>query len=123
MKTFFQICLKRALYTSLIWLHIAIPKTWLEMKIICLYKKGLKSLAENYRAISIGSNLSKIIPRIVLNRLKEPYERNILETQFGFSKGRATCDGIFIIKNVIHKHTGPLVLLFVDLPAYDHIPR
>ena len=110
--------------TSLIWLHIAVPKSWLEMKIICLYKKGLKSLAENYRALSIGSNLSKIVPRIILNRLLETYERNISESQFGFRKGRSTCDAIFILKNVIQKHSGPLVLLFVDLTAaYDHIPR
>ena len=110
--------------TSLIWLYLSVPKSWLEMKIICLYKKGLKSLAENYRALSIGSNLSKIIPRIILNRLQETYERNISESQFGFRKGRSTCDAIFIIKNVIQKHAGPLVLTFVDLTAaYDHIPR
>ena len=98
--------------TSLIWLHLAVPKSWLELKITCLYKKGLKSLAENYRKLSIGSNLSKLIPRIMLNRLHATYEHNISEAQFGFRKGRSTCDAIFIIKNVIQKHTGPLVLIF-----------
>ena len=34
------------------------------------------------------------------------------------------CDAIFIIKSVIQKHTGPLVLIFVDITAvYGHIPR
>ena len=102
---------------SLVWIQIAVPKSWLELKIVCLYKKGLKSLAENYRALSIGSNLSKIVPHIILNRLQDTYEENISETQFGFRKGRSTCDAIFIIKNVIQKHTGPLVLIFVDLTA------
>lgn len=50
---------------SLIWFHIAVPKSWLELKIVCLYKKGIKSLAENYRALLVGSNLSKLIPRII----------------------------------------------------------
>ena len=110
--------------TSLIWLHLSVPKSWLALTIICLYKKGLKSLATNYRALSIGSNLSKIVPRIILNRLQSTYEQNISETQFGFRKGRSTCDAIFIIKNVIKKHAGPLVLVFIDLTAaYDHIPR
>ena len=109
---------------SLIWLHIAVPKSWLELKIVCLYKKGIKSLAENYRALSVGSNLSKLIPRIILNRLLHTYEHNISESQFGFRKGRSTSDAIFILKNVIQKHSGPLVLVFVDLTAaYDHIPR
>ncbi|WP_411023024.1 hypothetical protein, partial [Salmonella sp. s51228] len=74
--------------TSLVWSLVAVPESWLAMKIVCLYKKGLKSLAENYRALSIGSNLSKIIPRIILNRLQETYELNISESQFGFRKGR-----------------------------------
>ena len=109
---------------SLIWINCIVPKSWLELKIVCLYKKGLKTLAENYRALSIGSNLSKIVPRIILNRLHDTYEENISEAQFGFRKGRSTCDAIFILKNVIQKHTGPLVLIFVDLTAaYDHIPR
>ena len=105
-------------------MQCAVPKSWLELKIVCLYKKGLKSLAENYRALSIGSNLSKIVPRIILNRLQGTYEENISEAQFGFRKGRSTCDAIFILKNIIQKHSGPLVLVFVDLTAaYDHIPR
>ena len=123
-------CLSKNLFAyinmlmSLIWIHIAVPKSWLELKIVCLYKKGLKSLAENYRALSVGSNLSKLIPRIILNRLLDTYEHNISEAQFGFRKGRSTGDAIFILKNIIQKHTGPLVLVFVDLTAaYDHIPR
>ena len=36
---------------SLIWFQIAVPKSWLELKIVCLYKKGIKSFAENYRAL------------------------------------------------------------------------
>ena len=109
---------------SLIWIQVAVPKSWLQLKIVCLYKKEFKSLAKNYRALSIGSNLSKIVPRIILNRLQDTYEENISEAQFGFRKGRSTCDAIFILKNVIQKHTGPLVLIFVDLTvAYDHIPR
>ena len=123
-------CLSKNLFAyinmliSLIWIHIAVPKSWLELKIVCLYKKGLKSLAENYRALSVGSNLSKLIPRIILNRLLDTYEHNISEAQFGFRKGRSTGDAIFILKNIIQKHSGPLVLVFVDLTAaYDHIPR
>ena len=84
----------------------------------------MKSLTKNYRALSIGSNLSKLIPRIILNQLHATYEHNISEAQFGFRKGRWTCDAIFIIKNVIQNHTGPHVLIFVDLSVVnDHIPR
>ena len=69
---------------SLIWINLAVPKSWVELKVACLYKKGLKSLAEIYRALSSGSNLSKIVLRIILNRLQGTYENNISEAQFGF---------------------------------------
>ena len=110
--------------TSLIWLHLSVTQSWLSLTFVCLYKKGLKTLATNYRALSIGSNLSKIVPRIILNRLQKTYELNISEAQFGFRKGRSTCDTILTVKNVIQKHAGPLVLVFIDLTAAnDHIPR
>ena len=41
----------------------------------------------------------------------QTYEYNISESQFGFRKGRSTSDAIFILKNVIQKHSGPLVLV------------
>ena len=63
------------------------------------------------------------MPRIILNRLQNTYEQNISESQFDFRKGCSTCDAIFSLKNVIEKHAGPLVLVFIDLTAaYDHIP-
>ena len=37
--------------TSLIWLHLSVPQSWLSLTIICLYKKGLKTLGTNYRAL------------------------------------------------------------------------
>ena len=68
--------------------------------------------------------MCKILPRILLNRIQLAYESNISESQFGFRKGRSTCDAIYIVKNVIEKHEGLLVSVFIDLTAaYDHIPR
>ena len=60
-------------------------------------------------------------PNLVIRYVSNDKEK---KAQFGFRKSRSTCDAIFILKNVIQKHTGPLVLIFVDLTAaYDHIPR
>ena len=107
-----------------IWNSISIPKLWKESKITCLFKKGEKHLPKNYRALSVGSNLSKILPALILKRINESYENNISETQFGFRKGRSTCDAIFIVRNIIKKHSGMLIATFIDLTAaYDHIPR
>ena len=112
------------LLISMVWSLIAVPKTWLHSTIVCIYKKGLKSLAKNYRGLSIGANLGKILPCIILMRIKEAYEQNISESQFGFRCNRSTSDAIFVVKSVIEKYAGNLVIVYIDLTAaYDHIPR
>lgn len=60
-----------------IWFSMKIPADWLKLSISCLHKKGNKQQAENYRALSVGSNISKILSKIVVTRLKESYEENI----------------------------------------------
>ena len=109
---------------SLIWSTLKIPSTWLHAEITSIFKKGSQSLAANYRGISIGANMSRILSKIIINRLKDAYERCISDAQFGFRKNRSTTDGIFILRNIIEKYNGPFIAVYIDLTAaYDHIPR
>ena len=109
---------------TLIWTLVKVPSVWLHSTITCLFKKGKMSLAENYRGLSIGANMSRILAKIVLNRLKEAYEKHIGEEQYGFRQNRSTSDGIFIIKNVIEKYSEVTIAVYIDLTAaYDHVPR
>ena len=109
---------------SLIWSTLKVPKTWLHSEITSIYKKGSRSLASNYRGISICTNMSRILSKIIIARLKDAYECCISNSQYGFRKNRSTTDGIFILKNIIEKYNGPFVAVYIDLTAaYDHIPR
>ena len=82
------------------------------------------SLAENYRGLSIGANMSHILAKIIMSRLKDAYENHIGEEQYGFRQNRSTSDGIFIIKNVIEKYGETFIAIYIDLTAaYDHVPR
>ena len=109
---------------TMIWALVAVPGSWLHCSITCLYKKGPMSIASNYRGLSIGANMSRILAKIIMNRLQEGYEKHISEEQYGFRKNRSTADGIFLIKNIIEKYGGPLVVVYIDLTAaYDHVPR
>ena len=108
----------------LIWTSLVVPAVWLHSSINCLYKKGAMDVAANYRGLSIGANMSRIIAKIIINRFKSIYEQQISETQFGFRQNRSTSDGIFILKSTIEKCGGPLIAVYIDLTAaYDHIPR
>ena len=109
---------------TLIWSLVKIPSAWLHASITCLYKKGAMNVAANYRGISIGANMSRILAKIIMTRLKDAYEIHLGENQFGFRSNKSTSDAIFIMKSVIEKHGGTLVAVYIDLTAaYDHIPR
>ena len=112
------------LLMTLIWTLILTPSEWLHATINCLYKKGIMSDAKNYRGLSIGANMSRMIAKIIIDRFKLAYEANISEAQFGFRQNRSTSDAIFILKTVIDKYSDPLIAVYIDLSAaYDHIPR
>ena len=112
------------LLLTLIWTLIVIPTMWLHASINCLYKKGPMDEAKNYRGISIGANMSRILAKLITNRFKHAYETNISEAQFGFRQNRSTADGMFIVKTVVEKYGGMLVATYIDLTAaYDHVPR
>ena len=107
---------------ALIWTLLIVPTTWLHASINCLYKKGARNLAANYRGLSIGANMSRIIAKIITNRFQDAYEKQMSEAQFGFRKGRSTTDGIFILNTIIAKRKEPLIAIYIDLTAaYDHI--
>ena len=112
------------LLLTLIWTYIKVPTTWLHSSINCLFKKGLMGVAANYRGLSIGANMSRILAKVILSRFQKAYEAHISESQFGFRQNRSTSDGIFIVKMVTEKVGESLVAVYIDLTAaYDHIPR
>ena len=109
---------------TMIWSLIVVPKSWLSAAITCLHKKGLKSVAKNYRSIFITDTLSRLLPRIIIERLRDTYEKILMKNQFGFRKNRSTTDAIFIVREAIRSTKKPLHLCFIDLrAAYDHIDR
>ena len=68
--------------------------------------------------------MSRILAKIIMERLKEAYETNISDTQFGFRRNRSTTDAILVLKTVIDKYNDTLIAVYIDLTAaYDHIPR
>ncbi|KAK3871096.1 hypothetical protein Pcinc_023742 [Petrolisthes cinctipes] len=63
------------------------PKPWTQSLIIVIPKKGNLQLCQNYRTISLISHASKVMLRIILDRLKPQAESIIAEEQAGFRKG------------------------------------
>ena len=74
-------------------------------KVAPLFKKGDNALMDNYRPISVLPCFSKILERIIYNRLYSFFsENNILyKKQFGFQKQHLTDHAIVYLVNEILK--------------------
>ena len=101
------------------------PTTWTQSLIIVLPKKGNLQLCQNYRTISLISHASKIMLRIILNRLRPQAEEIIAEEQAGFREGRSTTEQIFNLRLLCEKHLQhqqELYHVFVDFKkAFDRV--
>ena len=68
------------------------PTKWIQFLVITLPKKGNLQLCQNYRTISLISHPSKVMLKIILNRLQPQAEEIIAEEQAGFRAGRSTTE-------------------------------
>ena len=66
-----------------------VPNDWKLANITPLHKNGSRSSPENYRPISLTSVVSKIMEKLVRDKIMEHIEENNLFTkhQHGFRKG------------------------------------
>lgn len=80
------------------------PTEWTQALIIPLPKKGNLRQCQNYRTISLISHTSKIMLRVILNRLKKEAEEQLAEEQAGFRAGRSTVEQIFTCRIMMEKH-------------------
>ena len=78
-----------------IWRTGELPTPWNQSLIITLPKKGNLQLCQNHRTISLISHSSKVMLKVILNRLKPQAEEIIAEEQAGLRAGRSTTGQIF----------------------------
>mgnify|MGYP006273469667 CR=1 FL=1 len=108
-----------------IWATKQWPVEWTQSLIIPLPKKGNLRQCQNYRTISLISHTSKIMLRVILNRLKKEAEEHLAEEQAGFRAGRSTVEQIFSCRILMEKHLQhqrDLLHNFIDFKkAFDRV--
>ena len=108
-----------------IWKTGELPITWTQSLVITLPEKGNLQLCLNYRTISLISHPSKVMLKIILNRLQPQAEAIIAEEQAGFGAGRTTTDQIFnlrILSENYLQHQQNLYHVFIDFKkAFDRV--
>jgi len=102
------------------------PKEWTFSTFIPLPKKGDLKQCANYRTTALVSYASKILLRIIVERIRVKTETEIADEQAGFRQGRGTRDQIMNLRILMHKtreHQQPLYMCFVDFKkAFDYFP-
>ncbi|XP_063430487.1 uncharacterized protein LOC134712639 [Mytilus trossulus] len=110
-----------------IWRHDTIPNDWAKGLIIKLLKKGDQSDCNNWRGITLLSVPSKILLRVLLNRIDDAIDEILRKEQAWFRSGRGCINHIFTIRNIIEQSIewqNKLVLNFIDFcRAFDSIKR
>ena len=85
------------------------PKNFKTAKVIPIYKSGSKNLVHNYRPISLLPCLSKVLEKVIKNKLVSFLEKQKIfyDYQYGFREKRSVL----------------LALLDVITPGYDAIEQ
>ena len=106
-----------------IWKSCEWPTAWKRSVYIPLPKKGDLKLCSNYRTIALISHASKILLKIIQNRLAKKIDEEINIVQAGFRPNRGTRDHIFNLRNIIEKcreYNKDLYACFIDYSkAFD----
>ena len=83
--------------------HPAVATDWKRSVFIPIPKKGNAKECSNYRTIALISHTSKVMLQILQARLQQYVNREFLNVQAGFRKGRGTRDQIANIPWIIKK--------------------
>ena len=79
------------------------PTPWTQALVITFPKKSNLQQCQNYRTISLISHPSKVMLKIILNRLEPQAEKIIAKGQAGFRAGKSTTEQIFNLRILCEK--------------------
>ena len=102
-----------------------LPKDFTVGVYIPIPKVNKATKCSDHRTISLISHASKILLKIIMERINPIINRHLDETQLGFRKGKGTRDGIFLLRNISERmaeHQKDLFLCFIDYSkAFDRV--
>lgn len=105
------------------------PEIWAKGFVIPIHKKGDTNDPNNYRGITLLSNLGKLFTSVLTKRIEHWYNETgfVPDCQFGFRRGYSTVDAIFVLQSLVaHVLSQNLRLpcAFIDLQkAFDSVYR
>jgi hypothetical protein len=105
-----------------------LPSEWKLHKISPVYKNGSKNLVTNYRPISLLPCISKVLEKIIFNKMYDFIEQSyISNSQFGFLKSRSTLQQLLNFLSNIYESfscSSQTDVVYLDIQkAFDSVPH
>ena len=122
-----QTSLELQIIFDLIWEKETVPAQWTKGLICKIPKKGNLQECGNWRGITLLPLASKVLSRILINRIQKGVDASLRKEQAGFRTGKGTVNQIFILRNIleqVNEWNATLYIHFVDFEkAFDSIHR
>jgi len=97
-----------------------IPSSWKIHKIVPIFKAGNKTSVKNYRPISPLSSISKVLERLVFNKIVTHLTSQISPYQFGFIRGASTLQQLLIFHDFLTNSPSQIDAIYLDMrKAFD----
>ena len=106
-----------------------IPSDWRNANVTPIYKKGPKHQPENYRPVSLTSQISKVMESILKDFINIHLDKFhlIKETQHGFTKGKSCLSNLLTFLEDVTRDIDsgrPVDILYLDFSkAFDRVPH
>ena len=105
-----------------------IPHNWKTANVTPLFKKGSRSQVENYRPVSLTSQLCKVLESVIRDALVSHLDKNSLlnSSQHGFRKGLSCSSNLLTFLESVTAHIdnkSVVDTLYLDLAkVFDKVP-
>ena len=106
-----------------------LPNEWKHAIVTAIYKKGQKTLASNYRPVSLTPILCKVMEGFIRDAIHEHMTVNNVysDKQFGFINARSTTLQMLHVLDIwtkIFDQVGTLDVVYWDfMKAFDQVPH
>ena len=105
----------------------SLPGEWQIHLIVPVYKSGSKTDIKNYRPISLLCILSKILEKLIHDKIIDSVTKLISPLQFGFMRGRSSLQQLLMYINTLieaHESFTPIDVVYLDIrKAFDSVPH
>ena len=102
--------------------YATVPSKWKIHKFVPVFKASDQGSVRNYRPISLLFNTSKVLERLIFNKIIDHVSKSINPLQFGFTRNCSTLQQMLIFMDQIINSPSQTDVIYFDISkAFDSV--